>query len=134
MGSFSCAAEQVPEGLDLAVQKMKKGESAEVTLSPKYGFGATDTQRPQGVVPANSTVIYTVELLDFENVRSSVTLWSSCSCCSFFQVQLSPAPALSSCQRLNASRRLSSLVSRGASCADDIFALRKQTTRDCHAS
>ncbi len=33
-----CAG-QVPEGLDLAVLKMKQGERALVTIAPQYAFG-----------------------------------------------------------------------------------------------
>lgn len=62
------AAEQVPEGVDLAVQKMKKGETAEVTLSPQYAFGAEGAQQPGGAVPPNATVTYTVQLQEFDNV------------------------------------------------------------------
>jgi FKBP-type peptidyl-prolyl cis-trans isomerase len=62
------AAEQVPEGLDLAVQKMKKGETAEVTLAPRYAFGAEGAQRPSGTVPPDATVTYTVQLKEFESV------------------------------------------------------------------
>lgn len=61
-------AEQVPEGLDLAVQKMKKGETAEITLSPQYAFGAGCAQRGSDAVPPGATVMYTVQLKDFENV------------------------------------------------------------------
>lgn len=61
-------AGQVPEGVDLAVLKMKKGETAEVTIAPKYAFGAKGAQRQAGAVPADATVVYTVTLKDFENV------------------------------------------------------------------
>lgn len=46
----------MPEGLDLAVQKMKKGETAEITLTPQYSG-------------RDAAVTYTVQLQDFENVR-----------------------------------------------------------------
>lgn len=35
----ACCAGEVVEGLDLAVQKMKKGEKAELTIAPQYAFG-----------------------------------------------------------------------------------------------
>ena len=63
------AAEQVPEGVDLAVQKMKQGETAEVTIAPQYAFGAEGAQRPGGAVPPDATVVYTIELHSFQNVR-----------------------------------------------------------------
>jgi FKBP-type peptidyl-prolyl cis-trans isomerase len=67
-GWGAVAAEQVPEGLDLAVQKMKRGEVAEVTLAPRYAFGAEGAQRAAGAVPPDASVTYTVELKEFENV------------------------------------------------------------------
>jgi tetratricopeptide (TPR) repeat protein len=66
---FVTDEEQVPEGLDLAVQKMKRGEAAEVTLAPRYAFGAEGAQRSSGAVPPDASVTYTVELKEFENAK-----------------------------------------------------------------
>ncbi len=77
-GWDAVAAEQVPEGLDLAVQKMKRGEVAEVTLAPRYAFGAEGARRSSGAVPPDASVTYTVELKEFENVSiGSKTLKSA---------------------------------------------------------
>ena len=78
---ISVAAEQVPEGLDLAVQKMKRGETAEVTLAPRYAFGAEGAQRAAGAVPPDASVTYTVELREFENVRLGTHELYSCQRC-----------------------------------------------------
>jgi FKBP-type peptidyl-prolyl cis-trans isomerase len=75
------AAEQVPEGLDLAVQKMKRGEVAEVTLAPRYAFGAEGAQRAAGAVPPDAPVTYTVELKEFENVRLGTHELCNCRRC-----------------------------------------------------
>jgi len=40
-------AEEVPEGLDLGVSRMKSGEKAELMLSPAYGF---KDQVPRGAL------------------------------------------------------------------------------------
>jgi FKBP-type peptidyl-prolyl cis-trans isomerase len=72
----------VPEGLDLAVQKMKKGEMAEVTLAPRYAFGSEGAQRPSGTVPPDATITYTVQLKEFDNVRAPALdqLSRACGC------------------------------------------------------
>lgn len=47
-------AEEVPEGLDLGVSRMKSGEKAELTLSPAYGFKdqvPRPALRPGAVLP-----------------------------------------------------------------------------------
>jgi FK506-binding protein 4/5 len=59
----------VIDGLDLAVMKMKKGEQAEVIISPVYAFKGEASKQPLAVVPPLSTVIYTLTLVDFQNVR-----------------------------------------------------------------
>lgn len=55
-------------GLDKAVASMNKGEVALVTIPPEYGFGDVETKRALAVVPPNSTLIYEVELVEFEKV------------------------------------------------------------------
>ena len=62
-------AEQLPEGLEQAVMKMKVGEKAEIVIQPQYAFGAEASKQPQAVVPPQSTVVYTLELVDMEKVR-----------------------------------------------------------------
>lgn len=62
--------EQVIEGLDRAVMSMKKGEIALVTIPPEYAFSFTESKQELAVVPANSTVIYEVELVSFVKVSS----------------------------------------------------------------
>ena len=61
-------AEQLPEGLEQAVMKMKVGEKAEIVIQPQYAFGAEASKQPQAVVPPQSTVVYTLELVDMEKV------------------------------------------------------------------
>lgn len=56
------------EGLDRAVMSMKKGEIALVTIPPEYAFSSTESKQDLGVVPANSTVIYEIELVSFVKV------------------------------------------------------------------
>lgn len=68
---FKTDEEQVIEGLDLAVRKMKKGEIALVTIHPQYAFGSSDSPQDLAVVPANSTVYYEVELVSFVKEKES---------------------------------------------------------------
>lgn len=63
--------EQVIDGLDLAIMKMVKKEVAEITVQPSYGFGDEETQKDKAIVPAGSTVQYTVELVDLENPKNT---------------------------------------------------------------
>jgi FK506-binding protein 4/5 len=58
----------VIEGLDRAVMSMKKGEVALVTIPPEYAFSSTELKQDLAVVPANSTVIYEIELVSFIKV------------------------------------------------------------------
>jgi hypothetical protein len=64
--------EAVIEGLDRAVLNMKKGEVALVTIPPEYAYGSTESKQDLAVVPANSTVIYEVELVSFVKVCFSL--------------------------------------------------------------
>lgn len=68
---FVVDEEEIIEGLDLAVMKMDKGEVAEVTIKPQYAFGPSENEREQATVPGNSTVVYTIEIVDFMNPKSS---------------------------------------------------------------
>lgn len=60
--------EQVIDGLDRAVMKMKKGEVALVTVEPEYAFGSDESKQELAVVPPNSTVYYEVDLVTFDKV------------------------------------------------------------------
>ncbi|GAB4830303.1 Peptidyl-prolyl cis-trans isomerase fkbp65 [Ancistrocladus abbreviatus] len=68
---FKTDEEQVVEGLDRAVMKMKKGEVALLTIAPEYAFGPSDSQQELAVVPSNSTVYYELELVSFEKEKES---------------------------------------------------------------
>ncbi|WOL04409.1 70 kDa peptidyl-prolyl isomerase-like [Canna indica] len=68
---FKTDEEQVIEGLDRAVTTMKKGEIALVTIPPEYAFLSTESKQDLAVVPANSTVIYEVELVSFVKEKES---------------------------------------------------------------
>lgn len=51
----------MPEGLILALSKMKMGETAEVTVGSKYGYGDVEHMTASGaVVPPDSTLGYQV--------------------------------------------------------------------------
>ncbi|XP_024521648.1 70 kDa peptidyl-prolyl isomerase [Selaginella moellendorffii] len=68
---FKTDEEQVIDGLDKAVATMKKGEVAVVTIGPEHGFGDVDTQRDLALVPANSTLVYEVEMISFVKAKDS---------------------------------------------------------------
>lgn len=48
----------LPDGIDVALKKFKKGEKSELILSGEYGFGSEGC--PQYNIPADSTVKYVV--------------------------------------------------------------------------
>lgn len=62
---------QLPEGLDRAIMRMKKGEVALVTLQPQYAFGKEGCNNFPVPVPADETVCYEVELVEFTNAKES---------------------------------------------------------------
>ncbi|KAG6411896.1 hypothetical protein SASPL_124549 [Salvia splendens] len=68
---FKTDEEEVVNGLDKAVITMKKGEVAIVTISPEYAFGSSESQQELTKIPANSTVLYEVELVSFDKERES---------------------------------------------------------------
>lgn len=68
---FKIDEEQVVDGLDKAVKKMKKGEIALITIQPEYAFGAFDSPQDLAVVPGNSVVYYEVELVSFVKEKES---------------------------------------------------------------
>lgn len=57
--SFTLGAGQVIRGWDLCVSGMKQGELCKLTVPPEYGYG----ERGVGPIPANSTLIFEIELL-----------------------------------------------------------------------
>ncbi|WOK94503.1 70 kDa peptidyl-prolyl isomerase-like [Canna indica] len=68
---FKTDEEQVIEGLDRAVMTMKKGELALVTIPPEHAFSSIESKQDLAVVPANSTVVYEVELVSFVKEKES---------------------------------------------------------------
>jgi len=59
----------IPRGIELSLEKMKKNEIAEITLKPAYGFGSTG-DKAKGV-PPDATVVYEVKLNKFEKAKES---------------------------------------------------------------
>eukprot|EP00262_Sarcandra_glabra_P003861 TRINITY_DN1468_c1_g1_i2.p1 TRINITY_DN1468_c1_g1~~TRINITY_DN1468_c1_g1_i2.p1 ORF type:complete len:535 (-),score=113.95 TRINITY_DN1468_c1_g1_i2:167-1771(-) len=62
---FRCFEEQVLEGLDRAIMTMKKGETALVRFSSDVGLDSVESCRVLAAVPANTILLYEVELIDF---------------------------------------------------------------------
>lgn len=56
-------AGKMVEGLQRGVETMRKGEVARLTVAPRYAYGEVGAGN---VVPANATLRYEVELLDWE--------------------------------------------------------------------
>ncbi|KAM0875489.1 hypothetical protein ACQ4PT_036769 [Festuca glaucescens] len=67
----SVVIEAVIEGLDCVVLNMKEGEIALVTIPPEYAYGSTELKQDLAVIPANSTMIYEVELVSFVKDKES---------------------------------------------------------------
>jgi len=64
--SFKLGAGQVIKGWDEAFQLLQVGDKATIKFGPELGYGA----QAMGSIPANSTLIFDVELLDvIEGVR-----------------------------------------------------------------
>merc|ERR1712168_1600473 len=60
---FSIGRQEVIAGWDEGVAKMSKGQRAKLTISPDMGYGA---QGVPGCIPPNSTLVFDVELLNFQ--------------------------------------------------------------------
>lgn len=56
----------VIDGVERAIQKLKKGETARIIIKPQYGFGSEGSNELG--VPPNATVEYVVTLVSFEKV------------------------------------------------------------------
>ena len=59
---------KVVKGWDLGITRMELGEKALLTIREDYGYG----QRKRGKIPAGSTMIFTVELLEINGEKSEV--------------------------------------------------------------
>lgn len=71
---FISGEEQVPYGLDHAVQSMKKGEVAVFHIDHSHLFGGAGYQSAEFSVPENTSLQYTVELVDFEKGKETWSL------------------------------------------------------------
>lgn len=63
---------QIPDGVERAVRKMKKGEKSSLSISAKYGFGSKGCERFD--IDANSPLKYEVHLLEFTKVCTTSSL------------------------------------------------------------
>ncbi|CAF1043139.1 unnamed protein product [Rotaria sordida] len=61
---FTLGKGEVIKGWDQGVAQMSKGERATLTCPPDYAYGSESVGN--GLIPANSTLIFDVELIDFK--------------------------------------------------------------------
>jgi FKBP-type peptidyl-prolyl cis-trans isomerase len=61
--TFNLGMGQVIKGWDEGVAQMSLGQVAKLTCPPEYAYGK---QAVGGVIPANSTLLFEVELLSFK--------------------------------------------------------------------
>ncbi|CAF0734062.1 unnamed protein product [Adineta steineri] len=61
---FTLGKGEVIKGWDQGVAQMSKGERATITCPPDYAYGSRDVGN--GLIPANSTLLFDVELIDFK--------------------------------------------------------------------
>lgn len=67
--------EQIIPGIEIAVEKLKKNEKAQLKIKPGYAFG--DKGSSEYKIPPNTTVIYEVTLKNFERAKESWALDSN---------------------------------------------------------
>ena len=60
-------AENVIEGIEVGLEKFKKGETSKLIIKPKFAFGNEGSSLFG--VPANATIEYVVTLISFEKVK-----------------------------------------------------------------
>jgi len=80
--TFRTDNEEVPDGLDKALLTMHKGETARVTVSPSFGYGAAGRAAdPEAgftvAVPGGATLVYEVTMVDFVKEKESWDLRDS---------------------------------------------------------
>lgn len=61
--TFNLGKGEVIKGWDIALSKMSTGEKAIITCPPEYAYGKSAVG---GLIPANATLIFEVELLSFK--------------------------------------------------------------------
>lgn len=66
--NVSDVTEQVITGLDCVAATMAKGEVSLVTVQPEYGYGNCEVKGQLSTIPASSTLIYEIEMVDFTKV------------------------------------------------------------------
>ena len=58
---FAVGTGQVIKGWDVGICKLQKGQKAVITCPPEWAYGS----REMGPIPANSTLTFEVEVIDF---------------------------------------------------------------------
>ena len=61
--TFNLGKGEVIKGWDIALSKMSIGEKAIITCPPEYAYGKNSVG---GLIPANATLIFEVELLSYK--------------------------------------------------------------------
>jgi FK506-binding protein 4/5 len=64
--------QNVIAGIDIAIEKFKKGETSKLTIKSQYAFGTQGSE--QFNIPPNATVEYVVTLNSFERAEESWAL------------------------------------------------------------
>lgn len=64
---FAVGVGYVIKGWDMALLQMKKGEKRRIVIPPVLGYGSRGVP---GVIPADATLIFEVELLDIKTPKS----------------------------------------------------------------
>ena len=58
----------IVEGVELALEKMKEAEKAEITVKPQYAYG--DKGSEEHNIPPNATIQYNIELKKLTKVTA----------------------------------------------------------------